>query len=194
MRAAMQLFAERGFQETSVARVAQAAGVSKALVFWHFRNKEELFAAVIDRLLEPYILDVSGQDEALDERAQLNHLVVSYLKFVQENAASVRFFLQQLLRGQRTPASLSAQIMKLYAGYRDLLVDLIARAQQKRRDMRAIAPETAATFLMWALNGILVGLLFTGNGIAEPQSAVSVLDKWLFDAGLEDDSLSPSAD
>lgn len=177
-----------------MARVAQAAGVSKALVFWHFRNKEELFAAVIDRLLEPYILDVSGQDEALDERAQLNHLVVSYLKFVQENAASVRFFLQQLLRGQRTPASLSAQIMKLYAGYRDLLVDLIARAQQKRRDMRAIAPETAATFLMWALNGILVGLLFTGNGIAEPQSAVSVLDKWLFDAGLEDDSLSPSAD
>jgi AcrR family transcriptional regulator len=57
LKAAMQLFAGRGFHETSMAEVAREAKVSKALIFWHFKTKEELFLAVLSRLLEPYYID-----------------------------------------------------------------------------------------------------------------------------------------
>src|SRR5713226_2999435 len=45
---AMSLFSERGFRGTTTKEIAQAAGVSEAMVFRHFANKEELYAAILD--------------------------------------------------------------------------------------------------------------------------------------------------
>src|SRR3984885_2526583 len=86
LKAAMQLFAGRGFHETSMAEVAREAKVSKALIFWHFKTKEELFLAVLSRLLEPYYIDFAQESRELDERAQVQRLIQSYLVFVRENA------------------------------------------------------------------------------------------------------------
>ncbi len=49
---AERLFAERGFDRTSTARIAAAAGVPHGLIFYHFKTKMELLLAVIrdDRL------------------------------------------------------------------------------------------------------------------------------------------------
>jgi AcrR family transcriptional regulator len=46
-RAALTLFAERGFAATRLEDVARAAGVSKATVYLYFENKERLFEAVV---------------------------------------------------------------------------------------------------------------------------------------------------
>ncbi len=71
LKAAMQLFANRGFHETSMSEVAREARVSKALIFWHFKTKEELFVAVLNRLLEPYFIDFAEEAAVMDERAQI---------------------------------------------------------------------------------------------------------------------------
>ena len=71
LKAAIHLFASRGFHETSMSEVAREAKVSKALIFWHFKTKEELFLAVLNRLLEPYFIDFAEEAAALDERAQI---------------------------------------------------------------------------------------------------------------------------
>ena len=71
LKAAMQLFANRGFHETSMSEVAREARVSKALIFWHFKTKEELFVAVLNRLLEPYFIDFAEEAAAMDEREQI---------------------------------------------------------------------------------------------------------------------------
>ncbi len=41
-----------------------------------------------------------------------------YLSFVRENASSVRFFIVQLLHGERHPDVLTDQVLRLYDGYR----------------------------------------------------------------------------
>src|SRR5512137_2530641 len=86
LKSAMHLFANRGFHETSMSEVAREARVSKALIFWHFKTKEELFLAVLNRLLEPYYIDFAEEAGALDERAQIQKLIEFYLLFVRENA------------------------------------------------------------------------------------------------------------
>jgi len=121
----MHLFANRGFHETSMSEVAREARVSKALIFWHFKTKEELFLAVLNRLLEPYFIDFAEEAAQLDERQQTLKLVELYLLFVRDNASSVRFFLAQLLREQKISDALSEQVMKLYSSYRAMLVELI---------------------------------------------------------------------
>src|SRR5271163_862063 len=123
MRSAMRLFASRGFHETSMSEVARAAHVSKALIFWHFKTKEELFMAVLNRLLEPYVIDFAEEAGALDIKAQILKLVEAYLSFVNDNASSVRFFVAQLLHDAHLAEGLVGQVLQLYDGYRALLID-----------------------------------------------------------------------
>jgi AcrR family transcriptional regulator len=48
LQAAANLFAERGFNETSMAELAKLTGVAQGTIFYHFNNKEELFLTVLD--------------------------------------------------------------------------------------------------------------------------------------------------
>lgn len=55
LAAALACFAERGFAATRLDDVAQRAGVTKGTVYLYFRNKEELFEAVVRQQLVPNI-------------------------------------------------------------------------------------------------------------------------------------------
>jgi len=176
----MRLFANRGFHETSMSEVAREARVSKALIFWHFKTKEELFLAVLNRLLEPYVIDFGEEAASLNEREQVLKLCELYLLFVRENAGSVRFFLSQILRDQHLPEALSTQVMQLYSGYRGMLVDLISAGQKKGICSTGFSAESAAGFILSALNGLLIELLFAGGGAIDSSAAIAMIDEWLF--------------
>jgi AcrR family transcriptional regulator len=180
LKAATKLFANRGFHETSMSEVARGAGVSKALIFWHFKTKEELFLAVLNRLLEPYVIDFAEEAGLLDEKAQILKLVESYLLFVRDNAGSIRFFVAQLLHDQQMSEGLTDQVLTLYRGYRALLTDLIARAQAKGMCTREFTPEAATAFLISTLNGMLISSLFVGNQGVDLEAAMGMLRWWLF--------------
>ncbi len=47
LRTAVELFSQRGFKGTTTKEIARAAGVSEAMVFRHFANKDELYAAIL---------------------------------------------------------------------------------------------------------------------------------------------------
>jgi AcrR family transcriptional regulator len=180
LKAAIQLFASRGFHETSMAEVARAAHVSKALIFWHFKTKEELFMAVLSCLLEPYVIDFAEEAGALDEKAQILKLVDAYLSFVRDNASSVRFFVAQLLHDAHLADGLVGQVLQLYDGYRALLTDLIARAQDHGLCVRDFPPESTVSFLLSTLNGLLIGFLFARGQAPDVTWATAMLREWLF--------------
>ena len=48
LRVAVSLFSQQGFRGTTTKEIAQAAGVSEAMVFRHFATKKELYAAILD--------------------------------------------------------------------------------------------------------------------------------------------------
>jgi AcrR family transcriptional regulator len=49
LRIAKRLFSEYGFENTTTKAIATAAGVTEAIIFRHFRSKEELYAKILDR-------------------------------------------------------------------------------------------------------------------------------------------------
>ncbi|WP_184676349.1 TetR/AcrR family transcriptional regulator [Saccharothrix violaceirubra] len=53
---ARALFAEKGFEVTSVEEIAHRAGVSKPVVYEHFGGKEGIYAVVVDREMQ-YLMD-----------------------------------------------------------------------------------------------------------------------------------------
>jgi TetR/AcrR family acrAB operon transcriptional repressor len=51
--AAERVFSKRGVAKTSLAEVAAAAGVTRGAVYWHFRDKADLFGAMCERATSP---------------------------------------------------------------------------------------------------------------------------------------------
>lgn len=66
--AAVQEFGSSGFDNTSMDRIAEVANASKRTVYNHFPSKEELFAAIVDRLKSRCD---SIQEHSFDPRKQL---------------------------------------------------------------------------------------------------------------------------
>jgi AcrR family transcriptional regulator len=186
LKAAIQLFANRGFHETSMSEVAREAKVSKALIFWHFKTKEELFLAVLNKLLEPYVIDFAEESEKLDEREQIKKLIGGYVNFVRENANSVSFFLRRFMNGEEMPDAFTEQIRRLYDLYQALLTDRIRLGQQKGLCSRSDRPELMANFVLAALNGLLINLLFMSQMPPDLSSALAMLYGLLFDERSSD--------
>jgi AcrR family transcriptional regulator len=180
LKAAIRLFASRGFHETSMSEVAREAKVSKALIFWHFKAKEELFLAVLDKLLEPYVIDFAEESEKLDEREQIKKLIDGYVSFVRENASSVSFFLRRFMSGEEMPQTFTEQIRRLYDLYQALLTDRIRVAQEKELCSRSSQPDVMANFALAALNGLLINLLFMSQAPVNLDSALTMLYAVLF--------------
>lgn len=50
LTSAMQLFARHGVVGSSIDQIAQAAGITKGAVYWHFDSKDALFDAILERI------------------------------------------------------------------------------------------------------------------------------------------------
>lgn len=56
--AAERLFQEQGVSRTSLADIARAAGVTRGAVYWHFKDKADLFGAMLERVTLPLEADM----------------------------------------------------------------------------------------------------------------------------------------
>ena len=58
--AAEQVFAERGVSRTSLNDIAVAAGTTRGAIYWHFKDKADLFNAMIERVTLPLEAAIAG--------------------------------------------------------------------------------------------------------------------------------------
>jgi TetR/AcrR family transcriptional regulator, acrAB operon repressor len=65
--AAEKVFSERGVSHTSLEDIARAAKVTRGAIYWHFRNKSELFTAMVGRVTLPPEDMASRGDDPADE-------------------------------------------------------------------------------------------------------------------------------
>jgi AcrR family transcriptional regulator len=180
LRAATELFAAQGFPKTSVDEIAAAAGVSKGLVYDHYASKEDLLAAVWQRLVEAWT-------EATQLGTKFSRGAVAD-SIGQAVAASVRYARREpLLRRilAQDPGSLLPHqregVAAFARDYRDRLEPVLAhgvRSGELRRDLDV--PRTAE--LIWLLHFTLIRELFVGpergwreDGDALLASAVALL-------------------
>jgi TetR/AcrR family acrAB operon transcriptional repressor len=79
--AAERVFRERGVASSSLAEVAAAAGVTRGAVYWHFRDKADLYAAMCERATLPLetMLEDAGASVHADPLAALRDLAVTAL-------------------------------------------------------------------------------------------------------------------
>lgn len=81
IQAATQLFAQKGFCGTAVSEIARKAGVAQGTVFHHFKNKQNLLAAICEGMIREY---TQGIQEAASGEGTGWEAVERVLRFSQE--------------------------------------------------------------------------------------------------------------
>ena len=79
------VFAESGFEATSVEEIAARAKVSKPILYSHFGGKEGLYAVVVDREVERILERIAEAVSSGPPRVRLEQAALAYLTYVQEH-------------------------------------------------------------------------------------------------------------
>jgi len=183
LAAATAVFAQKGFAGASVDDIVQASGISKGGLYWHFKSKDELIAAILsqffdqemaalDALLQtagtaPQKLQQLGQ-QIIADVSQMSELLTISLEFyaLAARRQSVRLELQRYF--QQYGNTLATLIQ---AGIDEGAFDPAVSAQQAALNLIA---QFEGLVLLWAVQG--------GNFDLEQQMTTAIT---LFTKGLQ---------
>ena len=102
--AAEQVFRQRGVARSSLAEVAAAAGVTRGAVYWHFRDKSDLCAAMCERARLPLETMLSDAGAAVhdDPLGTLRNLMLAVLTHLAQDPRSQAVFEVMLHESEHT--------------------------------------------------------------------------------------------
>ncbi len=119
LQAAAQVFTENGFAGARVDEIARRARVNKAMIYYHFGTKRDLYRAVLTRLFGQVREDMEGiarseSDPARRLVAFYSHLIVLF----ESDPALPHILLREILAGGR---HLHVEAARVFAGFLDLI-------------------------------------------------------------------------
>ncbi|NDL58485.1 TetR/AcrR family transcriptional regulator [Phytoactinopolyspora mesophila] len=89
------LFAERGFDGTSIEEIAARAKVSKPVVYEHFGGKEGIYAVVVDREMERLLNSITtALRSASHPRVLLERAALALLDFIETSTDGFRILVR----------------------------------------------------------------------------------------------------
>ena len=91
LRAALDLFAEKGYSRTTLSGIAKRIGMTRGAVYWHFENKEALLAALIDHVQALKDHAVSSQISDIQTIDDLRDACVVYARMVESDPVVHKF-------------------------------------------------------------------------------------------------------
>jgi len=97
---ATRLFAERGYEGTSMADLAERVGLRKASLFHHFASKEELRGAVLDRLVRrmtSVLTEATKDDAGVDYAKRIDALTDAVVDMLGAHPYAARLLLREAM-------------------------------------------------------------------------------------------------
>ncbi|WP_067975796.1 TetR/AcrR family transcriptional regulator [Mycolicibacter icosiumassiliensis] len=110
--AATEISAERGYEGTSIALVSQKCGLPASSIYWHFKNKDDLIAAVIERSFGTWLTAWQVPDEGA-ARERVQGLAIQIAKALLNSPDFIRLGLMLAL--ERRPVEARARAMFIAA-------------------------------------------------------------------------------
>jgi AcrR family transcriptional regulator len=158
---AMRLFSERGFRGTTTKEIANAAGVSEAVIFKHFSNKDELYASILDHKACDHGFDnpfaeIADKIEQKDDFGVFYGMALNALNHHKKDSDFLRLMLHSALEGHEL-----AQVF--FENFITYIYDFLGRYIRQRqedgafRDVepRIIVRAFIGMFVHHSLNNIL---------------------------------------
>lgn len=174
LSAAMGVFAQKGWQKTSLDEVASAAGMTKGAIYWHFRNKNDLFFALLDARLQKDTSPVQNEIQQATLMAQKGdalQAVVFLFTQAWTRCASDKQWLRLYLEvmSQANDPEIAQRLQGLYSHIWQMSAQFIRAMQAGGLTRADINPEHLAKLWCAIFDGVMAAVM------ANPQLDVEEL-------------------
>jgi len=182
LEAASKVFADEGVAQASLEKIAAEAGVTRGAVYWHFKNKPDIFRALYDQLYTPFLemllADLErNHPQPLDQLAKLfTDLFVDLAVNPKKSRALTIFFLKcdysgEMAEVRQGQIERKAKSIALFAEY-------FKRAQAKGH----LPPDADPHILTLVLTSFITGLTYEYLRCPElfdlPENAARLVDSF----------------
>ncbi|MBN2577618.1 MAG: TetR/AcrR family transcriptional regulator [Pirellulales bacterium] len=143
---AMQIVASQGIKRLSIAALARRIGLVPSGIYRHFRSKDEILDAILDRIEQRLLANVeAARAEAADPLEILHGVLIRHVRFIREGRAIPRIIFSDDFHDGRPDRR--KRVLKMFRQYQAKLVELIRQAQQQGKIRAEIDPEIAALMI-----------------------------------------------
>jgi len=181
--AAERVFSRRGVSRTSLDDVARAAGVTRGAIYWHFKDKADLFGAMLARVALPMeeMLQRTSEAAGDDPLAHVRGRSVAVLRKVTGDARARRVFdvvahkceyVDEMAAVRRRINGMRANCLaQLESGFRHAI----------RRGLlpASVEPRAAAVGLHALVDGLITNWLVDPKYFADARAAERIVDRYL---------------
>ncbi|MDX2435946.1 MAG: TetR/AcrR family transcriptional regulator [Acidobacteriota bacterium] len=163
VRAAGDVFAEKGYASTRVADIADRAGIGKGTVYEYFSSKEELLFAVFESINEDITLRMNA---VLDDDEPTQEQLFNLLRLGAEVITEQRDLQPVVLdfwaasRGGGFEEMYRESVVASYTLYRKLIADFIRGGQKLERFRSDVDADALAAMLVATVDGLGIQLYF----------------------------------
>jgi TetR/AcrR family fatty acid metabolism transcriptional regulator len=177
LRAAIDVFAERGFFNAQVADVARVAGVAAGTVYLYFKSKDDLLVSIFERSMrEGLTLGRAAVVDLRDPGERLRRLARAHLARLGADRNLAIVFQVELRQSTKFMERFSATLLRDYLG---LIREAIADGQRRglfRADVKATA---MAKMLFGALDEMATNWILSRRRYSLEADADTVVDLFI---------------
>lgn len=183
VKAALELFAAKGFRDTTLDEIAQKAEFGKGTLYNYFASKEDIFHAIIDKAIEDSITIARAcAAEPGSTRSRITAYARNMMRYIRENGELLHVIFQEL-HGRRQ--SDQARIIEILDRSR-VVTGTIAALLQEDIDRGVLIQGDPAKYISLLddmLRGYASKQMFLGGGLtdAEIDGAADTIVGVLFD-------------
>lgn len=138
----MKLFAEKGYEATSIEEITATVGVAKGTLYYHFSSKEEIFDFLIEegiKLLQNSVdIKTAKYTNYLDK---IKAIVLIQIKIVSKYENIITIILSQFWGNEKRNQKCKDLVYEYINKIEDIVKEGIAEKQIKEGDSKAIASE-----------------------------------------------------
>ena len=181
LRAASEVFARYGFDKTTLDDIGKRAGLNKASLYYYFKNKEDLFVAVVLAETQTFLADLQARTLAYpDVRKQIRFFLTERIRRYGEVLPLTRLSVGSLHR-------MEPMFDKLYqgtkAGELAFLITLLRKAVTENALTLTLPSAVLADHLFYLSDALKHGIVRTATTLNADEidftPAIEQMEFWL---------------
>lgn len=177
LRAAIKIFAEKGYFNAKVADVAAEAGIADGTVYLYFKNKEDILHSIFDRAMAEFIAEGKREIESLKgPEEKLRRIAELHLEKLGADRELAIVFQVELRGSTKFMQEFSAAG---FAEYLDIIRETIAEGQAMGIFRNDIKPVVCAKVLYGALDEMVTNWILSKKQYPLAPMAEEVLKIYL---------------
>ncbi|MDP1540302.1 MAG: TetR family transcriptional regulator [Moraxellaceae bacterium] len=158
---ASRVFASKGYQQAKLDEIAREAGLTKGAIYWHFRNKSDLFCALLESRMQRNTAPLSTElSEALQlkddnsRRLALTHVLKATLARFRSDADWPRLCIEFV--AQSRDADVAERVRGLNANGRRIAIDVVEAMKVAGLTDKHINTDMLSLFWYALIDGLMM--------------------------------------